>query len=94
MILKRRDRLKVKLDWRYWPSKLPTSAVWDSASLLEHARHWELEELHNTVGGLAQREDTVVKTATVDVLGVVVTVVNWRHGVEDDELEMLTEVWM
>ena len=46
------------------------------------------------MGGLAQREDTVVKTATVDVLGVVVTVVNWRHGVEDDELEMLTEVWM
>ncbi|KAF2445076.1 hypothetical protein P171DRAFT_359285 [Karstenula rhodostoma CBS 690.94] len=91
MVLNRRDGLKAKLDWRYWPST-PALANFDTSALLEHARHPELEDHQHIAWGLAQCEGTAGKVAAVDVLDVVGTDVTWKSGIRDDELEKMTQV--
>lgn len=92
MVLNRRDGLKAKLDWRYWPSTPPALANIDASSLLEHAQHPELEDHQNIAWGLAQCEGTAGKVAVVDVLDVVGTDVIWKYGIGDDELEKMAQV--
>ncbi|KAL5383395.1 hypothetical protein PMIN02_009642 [Paraphaeosphaeria minitans] len=54
MVLNRRDGLKAKLDWRYWPSTppAPAHANLDTSALLEHVRHPELEDHRMGAGAM------------------------------------------
>lgn len=92
MVLNRRDGLKSKLDWRYWPSSPSTATSHASSTFSEHARHLELEDHKKIDWGLAQCEDTPEDTAVVDVLDVVGTDVTWKSGVADDELKKTVSV--
>ena len=91
MVLSRRDGLKAKLDWRYWPTTPPSLAGLESLAFLEHARHPELEDHQNIAWGLAQCERNAEKVAVVDVLDIEGTNISWKHGVGDDELEKITQ---
>lgn len=92
MVFNKRNGIKGKLDWRYWPSTPPSLTQLDSSILLEHGRHPELEDHQNIAWGLAQCEGTAGKVAVVDVLDVKGTDISWKHDIDDDELDKMTHV--
>lgn len=92
MVLNRRDGLKSKLDWRFWPSTPASPEKHNDSALLDYARHLELEDHQNIAWGLAQCEQTAEKTAVVDVLDVVGPKVTWKYHVGNDVLQEMVKV--